>query len=113
MPPREAMTAFCCAFAAPATSKPAAKSEAVNVQTFNGFPPFVGGVAVCRRHRNRNRNKQVRRDSTSRWFLKQEKFGSHLKDHIDAFIASYNENAAPFVWTKAKVHQRSTSSSAR
>jgi len=31
---------------------------------------------------------------------------AQLKDHIDAFIASYNQNAAPFVWTKAKVHQR-------
>jgi transposase len=31
---------------------------------------------------------------------------AQLKDHIDAFIASYNENAAPFVWTKAKVRQR-------
>jgi transposase len=31
---------------------------------------------------------------------------AQLKDHIDAFIASYNENAAPFIWTKAKVHQR-------
>jgi transposase len=29
-----------------------------------------------------------------------------LREHIDAFIASYNENAMPFVWTKAKVHQR-------
>ena len=29
-----------------------------------------------------------------------------LKDHIDTFIDSYNEGAAPFVWTKAKVHQR-------
>jgi len=31
---------------------------------------------------------------------------AQLKDHIDAFIASYTENAAPFVWTKAKVRQR-------
>ena len=31
---------------------------------------------------------------------------AQLKDHIDAFIDSYNEGAAPFVWTKAKVHQR-------
>jgi transposase len=29
-----------------------------------------------------------------------------LKDHIDAFIAAYNQNAKPFIWTKAKVHQR-------
>jgi hypothetical protein len=29
-----------------------------------------------------------------------------LRDHIDAFIANYNENAAPFIWTKSKVHQR-------
>jgi transposase len=29
-----------------------------------------------------------------------------LKEHIDAFIESYNQNATPFVWTKAKVHQR-------
>ena len=29
-----------------------------------------------------------------------------LREHIDAFIKSYNHNAKPFVWTKAKVHQR-------
>jgi transposase len=29
-----------------------------------------------------------------------------LKEHIDAFINAYNQNAAPFVWTKAKVYQR-------
>jgi transposase len=29
-----------------------------------------------------------------------------LREHIDAFIKSYNQNARPFVWTKAKVHQR-------
>jgi len=29
-----------------------------------------------------------------------------LKEHIDAFIDSYNERAEPFVWTKSKVHQR-------
>jgi transposase len=29
-----------------------------------------------------------------------------LKEHIDAFIEAYNQNAAPFVWTKAEVHQR-------
>jgi hypothetical protein len=27
-------------------------------------------------------------------------------EHIDAFIEAYNEDAKPFVWTKAKVHQR-------
>jgi transposase len=26
--------------------------------------------------------------------------------HIDAFIASYNQTARPFVWTKSKVHQK-------
>ena len=31
---------------------------------------------------------------------------AQLREHIDAFIDSYNENAKPFVWTKAKVHQR-------
>ena len=31
---------------------------------------------------------------------------AQLKDHIDAFIASYNDDAAPFVWTKTKVRQR-------
>ena len=31
---------------------------------------------------------------------------AQLKDHIDAFISSYNEGAAPFVWTKTKVRQR-------
>ena len=29
-----------------------------------------------------------------------------LKEHIDAFIERYNEDAEPFVWTKSKVHQR-------
>ena len=29
-----------------------------------------------------------------------------LKEHIDAFIERYNENAEPFLWTKSKVHQR-------
>ncbi|MFI4972829.1 MAG: IS630 family transposase [Hyphomicrobiales bacterium] len=28
-----------------------------------------------------------------------------LKEHIDAFIETYNQSAMPFVWTKAKVHQ--------
>src|SRR5438270_978205 len=32
-----------------------------------------------------------------------------LKEHIDAFIQRYNENAEPFVWTKSKVHQRRVS----
>jgi transposase len=29
-----------------------------------------------------------------------------LREHIDAFIATYNETAEPFVWTKSKVYQR-------
>jgi transposase len=29
-----------------------------------------------------------------------------LKAHIDSFIASYNQNARPFVWTKSRVHQK-------
>jgi hypothetical protein len=29
-----------------------------------------------------------------------------LQEHIDAFIAAYNENAKPFAWKKKKVHQR-------
>jgi hypothetical protein len=29
-----------------------------------------------------------------------------LQEHIDAFIAVYNENATPFAWTKNKVYQR-------
>jgi transposase len=29
-----------------------------------------------------------------------------LRGHIDAFIQAYNNTAAPFVWTKAKVRQR-------
>lgn len=35
-------------------------------------------------------------------------FGSvkQLREHIDAFIDTYNKNPKPFVWTKAKVHQR-------
>jgi hypothetical protein len=30
----------------------------------------------------------------------------HLREHIDAFIEAYNENAKPFAWTKSKVHQK-------
>jgi transposase len=35
-------------------------------------------------------------------------FGSvkQLREHIDAFITDYNKSSRPFVWTKAKVHQR-------
>ncbi len=29
-----------------------------------------------------------------------------LREHISDFIEAYNENAKPFVWTKAKVYQR-------
>ena len=29
-----------------------------------------------------------------------------LQEHIDAFIADYNETATPFAWTKKKVYQR-------
>src|SRR5262252_7948263 len=29
-----------------------------------------------------------------------------LQEHIDAFIAAYNETATPFAWTKKKVYQR-------
>ena len=29
-----------------------------------------------------------------------------LREHIDAFIESYNQSATPFVWTKSKVAQR-------
>src|ERR1700746_819910 len=29
-----------------------------------------------------------------------------LKDHIDSFIANYNQDARPFVWTKSVVHQK-------
>lgn len=40
--------------------------------------------------------------------LKDASFTSvaQLRDHIDAFIASYNHTAKPFVWTKSKVHQK-------
>jgi transposase len=31
---------------------------------------------------------------------------AELRQHIDAFIEAYNENAKPFVWTKKKVRQR-------
>jgi len=30
----------------------------------------------------------------------------HLKAHINDFIASYNDTAQPFVWTKSKVNQK-------
>jgi transposase len=29
-----------------------------------------------------------------------------LRQHIDAFIAAYNENAKPFAWTKSQVYQK-------
>jgi hypothetical protein len=29
-----------------------------------------------------------------------------LREHIDAFIVAYNENATPFMWTKSEVHQK-------
>jgi hypothetical protein len=29
-----------------------------------------------------------------------------LQEHIDAFIATYNETAEPFAWAKKKVYQR-------
>lgn len=40
--------------------------------------------------------------------LKGGSFGSvrELVQHIDRFIASYNDTARPFVWTKAVVHQK-------
>ena len=31
---------------------------------------------------------------------------NQLKQHIDAFIDTYNQNAKPFAWTKSKVRQR-------
>jgi transposase len=31
---------------------------------------------------------------------------AQLQEHIDAFIAAYNDNATPFVWTKKRVRQR-------
>jgi transposase len=31
---------------------------------------------------------------------------TQLQDHIDAFIAAYNQTAQPFAWTKKKVRQR-------
>jgi hypothetical protein len=33
-------------------------------------------------------------------------FFKQLTEHIDAFIAAYNHDANPFVWTKAQVRQR-------
>jgi transposase len=40
--------------------------------------------------------------------LSGESFTSvrELVAHIDAFIATYNQTAKPFVWTKSKVHQK-------
>jgi len=29
-----------------------------------------------------------------------------LRDHIDAFIKAYNENATPLAWIKSDVHQK-------
>jgi len=33
---------------------------------------------------------------------------AQLKAHIDAFIASYNDSARPFSWTKARVRHRAS-----
>jgi len=33
-----------------------------------------------------------------------------LRDHIDAFVQSYNTRAVPFVWTKTVVHQKTLKS---
>jgi transposase len=40
--------------------------------------------------------------------LKDASFTSvkQLRDHIGAFIETYNENAKPFAWTKSEVHQK-------
>jgi len=40
--------------------------------------------------------------------LKDASFTSvaQLRDHIDVFIAAYNQTAKPFLWTKSKVHQK-------
>ena len=40
--------------------------------------------------------------------LKDASFTSvkQLSEHIDAFIAAYNENAKPFAWTKSQVYQK-------
>jgi|ERR1700722_12714025 len=40
--------------------------------------------------------------------LKGASFGSvkELVAHIDSFIASYNDDAQPFIWTKCVVHQK-------
>jgi transposase len=40
--------------------------------------------------------------------LKDASFTSvkQLREHIDAFIEAYNENAKPFAWTKSEVHQK-------
>jgi len=40
--------------------------------------------------------------------LKGASFGNvrELVAHIDKFIASYNDNARPFVWTKSAVYQK-------
>jgi transposase len=40
--------------------------------------------------------------------LKGGSFGivRELVDHIDSFIACYNDIARPFVWTKSAVHQK-------
>ncbi len=31
---------------------------------------------------------------------------AQLKAHINAFIATYNDTAKPFAWTKSEVHQK-------
>jgi transposase len=40
--------------------------------------------------------------------LKHASFASvkQLREHIDAFIEAYNENAKPFAWTKSEVYQK-------
>jgi hypothetical protein len=31
---------------------------------------------------------------------------TQLRKHIDAFVASYNQTARPFAWSKSEVHQK-------
>jgi hypothetical protein len=57
---------------------------------------------------------KIRRPAPSTWFsilqgksLSGASFNSvaQLREHIDAFIEAYNENAKRFVQTKTEVHQ--------
>jgi hypothetical protein len=81
--------------------------------------PLAGGDAWFQRHPNVTFHYTPTRASwlnqVEGWFsilqgqsLAGASFTSvqQLKEHINTFIETYNEDAEPFVWTKSEVYQR-------